>query len=72
MLCRRWATPVGVAMFVGLVVQVNTGLLSGYRRDVSVRSVGVGWRELAAEIEAVRVKTGARWCSLRSTASRAG
>ena len=50
--CRRWATPVGVAMFVGLVVQVNTGLLSGYRRDASVRSVGVGWRGLAADIEA--------------------
>jgi hypothetical protein len=47
-------------MFVGLVVQVNTGLLSGYRRDASVRSIGVGWRELAAEIEAVRAKAGAR------------
>jgi hypothetical protein len=58
--CRRWAAPVGVVMFVGLVVQVNTGLLSGYRRDASVRSIGVGWRELAAEIEAVRAKAGAR------------
>jgi 4-amino-4-deoxy-L-arabinose transferase-like glycosyltransferase len=57
--CRRWAVPVGVAMFVGLAVQVNTGRLSGYRRDASVRSVGVGWRELAPEIEAVRVKAGA-------------
>ena len=34
-------------------------LLSGYRRDATVRSVGVGWRELAGEIEAVRVRTGA-------------
>jgi 4-amino-4-deoxy-L-arabinose transferase-like glycosyltransferase len=58
--CRRWATPVGVAMLVALVVQVNTGFLSGYRRDASVRSVGVGWRGLAADIEAVRAKTGAR------------
>ncbi|ABE63379.1 glycosyl transferase, family 39 [Nitrobacter hamburgensis X14] len=58
--CRRWAVPVGVAMLVALVVQVNTGLLSGYRRDASVRSVGVGWRGLATEIEAVRAKTGAR------------
>jgi hypothetical protein len=57
--CRRWAVPVGVAMLVALVVQVNTGLLSGYRRDASVRSVGVGWRGLATEIEAVRAKTGA-------------
>ncbi|GAB1715697.1 MAG: glycosyl transferase, family 39 [Nitrobacter sp.] len=58
--CRRWALPVGVAMLVALAVQVNTGLLSGYRRDASVRSVGVGWRALAADIEAVRVKSGAR------------
>lgn len=58
-LCLRFATPVGVAMFVLLTVQANTGLLSGYRRDATVRSVGVGWRELATQIEAVRVKAGA-------------
>jgi hypothetical protein len=46
-------------MFVALIVQANTGILSGYRRDATVRSVGVGWRELAGEIEAVRVRTGA-------------
>jgi hypothetical protein len=40
-------------------VQANTGWLSGYRRDATVRSVGVGWRELAAGIEAVRVHHGA-------------
>ena len=47
-------------MFVLLIVQANTGVLSGYRRDATVRSVGVGWRELAAEIEAVRVRIGAQ------------
>jgi 4-amino-4-deoxy-L-arabinose transferase-like glycosyltransferase len=57
--CLRWAQPVGIAMFVALIVQANTGILSGYRRDATVRSVGVGWRELAGEIEAVRVRTGA-------------
>ena len=46
--------PSGVVMFALLVVQANTGVLSGYRRDATVRSVGVGWRELAAGIEAVR------------------
>ena len=40
-------------------MQANTGVLSGYRRDATVRSVGVGWRELAAEIEAVRLRVGA-------------
>jgi 4-amino-4-deoxy-L-arabinose transferase-like glycosyltransferase len=57
--CLRWAAPVGVVMFALLIVQANTGWLSGYRRDATVRSVGVGWRELAAGIEAVRVRTGA-------------
>ncbi|MGP9811699.1 glycosyltransferase family 39 protein [Rhodopseudomonas sp. NSM] len=58
-MCRRWATPVGVLMFVLLVVQANTGVLTGYRRDASVRAVGVGYPEIAAEIAVVRERTGA-------------
>jgi hypothetical protein len=57
--CLRWAAPSGIVMFVALIVQANTGMLSGYRRDVTVRSVGVGWRELASGIEAVRARVGA-------------
>jgi 4-amino-4-deoxy-L-arabinose transferase-like glycosyltransferase len=57
--CLRWAAPVGILMFTALIVQANTGLLSGYRRDATVRSIGVGWRELAGQIEAVRRRTGA-------------
>jgi hypothetical protein len=57
--CRRWASPVGILMFALLIVQANTGVLTGYRRDATVRSVGVGWRELAGEIEAVRIHVGA-------------
>src|SRR6186713_3067016 len=57
--CRRWALPTGVVLFVGLIVQANTGWLTNYRRDATVRSVGVGWREIARVIEAVRKKTGA-------------
>jgi hypothetical protein len=57
--CLRWAAPSGVLLFVLLIVQANTGALSGYRRDATVRSVGVGWRELAGEIEAVRARVGA-------------
>ncbi len=57
--CLRWASPVGIVMFALLIVQANTGALTGYRRDATVRSVGVGWRELADGIEAARVRTGA-------------
>ncbi|MDB5503699.1 MAG: glycosyl transferase [Tardiphaga sp.] len=57
--CLRWAGPGGVILFTALVVQANTGLLSGYRRDATVRSIGVGFPELAAEIEAVRLRIGA-------------
>jgi len=57
--CLRWAAPCGIAMFVLLVLQANTGVLSGYRRDATVRSVGVGWRDLARGIEAERVRVNA-------------
>jgi hypothetical protein len=57
--CRRWAAPSGIVLFALLIVQANTGMLSGYRRDATVRSVGVGWRETASAIEAVRARTGA-------------
>ena len=60
--CRRWAVPGGVVMFVLLVVQADTGALSGYRRDATVRSVGVGWRETAAAIEAVRARAAPHAC----------
>src|ERR1700674_159566 len=55
--CLRWASPVGIVMFALLIVQANTGWLSGYRRDATVRSVGVGWRELAAGIGAGGIRT---------------
>jgi hypothetical protein len=57
--CLRWASPVGVLMFAALIVQANTGALSGFRRDATVRSIGVGWPVLAAEIEATRARVGA-------------
>ena len=57
--CLRWAPSIGIVMFALLVLQANTGWLSLYRRDATVRSVGVGWRELADQIEAVRKRVGA-------------
>jgi hypothetical protein len=58
--CLRWAAPTGILLFALLIVQADTGMLTGYRRDTTVRSVGVGWRELAGEIEAVRQRVGAK------------
>jgi hypothetical protein len=52
-------------MFVLLIVQSDTGALSGFRRDATVRSVGVGWRETADKIEAARARVGAT-CVLAS------
>ncbi len=57
--CLRWAAPSGIVLFVLLVIQANTGFLTGYRRDSTVRSIGIGWRKLANDIEAVRVRVGA-------------
>ncbi len=58
--CLRWAAPTGIVLFALLIVQADTGVLTGYRRDATVRSVGVGWRQLADQIEAVRQRVGAR------------
>jgi 4-amino-4-deoxy-L-arabinose transferase-like glycosyltransferase len=57
--CLRWAAPSGIVLFALVVVQANTGVLTGYRRDASVRSVGIGWRDAAREVEAVRRREGA-------------
>lgn len=57
--CRRFALPLGVAMFVLLVVQANTGWLTATIRDGTARTIGVGWRELGAQIEAIRVRENA-------------
>src|SRR6202048_3505439 len=57
--CLRWAAPTGILMFALLIVQADTGALTGHRRDATVRSVGVGWRELADGVEAVRSRVGA-------------
>ena len=56
---RRWALPIGVVLFVILIVQTNTGLFTGFRRDATMRSVGVGWPQLAHDIEVVRIKQNA-------------
>jgi 4-amino-4-deoxy-L-arabinose transferase-like glycosyltransferase len=63
--CGRWAAPGGLALLVVLIVQGNTGWLSGGRRDPTVKHIGVGWRELAAGIEAERQRAGAA-CVLAS------
>ncbi|HEY0330123.1 MAG TPA: glycosyltransferase family 39 protein [Rhodopseudomonas sp.] len=57
--CARWAAPTGVALFVIAAVQANTGLLTGFHRDATVRTVGVGVVQMAGEIEAVRSRVGA-------------
>lgn len=57
--CTRWAAPTGVALFVAAAVQANTGLLTGFRRDATVRTVGVGVAQMVSEIEAVRKRVGA-------------
>ncbi|MCC8941167.1 glycosyltransferase family 39 protein, partial [Bradyrhizobium sp. Arg68] len=57
--CRRWSAPGGVVLFALLIVQANTGVFSAYHRDATVRSVGLGWDDLASRIEAVRSRTGA-------------
>ena len=70
--CLRWAAPSGILMFVLLIVQANTGVLTGYRRDATVRSVGVGWRELAPRSRQRASASGPLACWRRITAPPAG
>jgi 4-amino-4-deoxy-L-arabinose transferase-like glycosyltransferase len=56
---NRWAVPGSLLMFALLFVQIETGLFSGFRRDEGSRLVGIGFREVAAEVEAIRARTGA-------------
>ncbi|MGP8121738.1 MAG: glycosyltransferase family 39 protein [Xanthobacteraceae bacterium] len=56
--CRRWAVPVGLVMWLALLIQADTGVLTGYRRDPTVKTIGVGWRALAAQIDALRRANG--------------
>jgi len=58
--CRRWAMPSGVVLFALLVVQANTGALTGYPpRCYQCAASASGWRTMADEIEAVRAREGA-------------
>ncbi|MBB5047331.1 4-amino-4-deoxy-L-arabinose transferase-like glycosyltransferase [Rhodopseudomonas rhenobacensis] len=55
----RWAVPGSVAMVALIVLQLHSGVLSGYRNEEGVRLVGVGFPEVARQIEQLRVRLGA-------------
>jgi 4-amino-4-deoxy-L-arabinose transferase-like glycosyltransferase len=56
---NRLAVPGVILMVALLFVHIQTGLLSGYRKDEVSRLVGVGFREVAREVESIRVRVGA-------------
>jgi 4-amino-4-deoxy-L-arabinose transferase-like glycosyltransferase len=58
-LSQQWALPLGVVFFIALVVQANTGVLTAFRSDPSVRVLGVGWPQLARDLETIRAREGA-------------
>ena len=56
---RRWAVPGSIAMFLLLMLQINSGLLSGNRVDPWVRITAVGFRHVADQIASIRDRLGA-------------
>ncbi|HXZ09753.1 MAG TPA: glycosyltransferase family 39 protein, partial [Paraburkholderia sp.] len=56
---RRLALPFGVGLVLLVALQAEFGLLP-LRKDPTARLLGVGWRALAADIEAARTRLGAR------------
>jgi len=57
--CRPLAIPFGVGIFVLAGLQGSFGLIPVHR-DPTARLLGAGWRDLAGEIEAARMRLGAR------------
>ncbi len=57
---RRLAAPFGLLLALIAYAEATTGFLPLGRHDPRTRVLGVGWKTLAAEIEALRSKVGAR------------
>ncbi|RTL51118.1 MAG: glycosyltransferase family 39 protein [Bradyrhizobiaceae bacterium] len=57
--CRRSALAVGIILFALLILQLCTGIFTLFKRDGSVRAVGIGWPAMARDIEAAREVLGA-------------
>lgn len=62
---RRCAVPGSVAMVAIIVIHVHTGLFTGFGKDESARLVGIGFPDVARQVEQLRQRAGAR-CVLSS------
>lgn len=56
---NRYGAIGGIALFAAVFVQIDTGWLSGARKDPLAHMVAVGFRDTAAEIDRVRNDIGA-------------
>ncbi len=56
---RRLAAPFGVALALMFYLEVTTGFLPLGHHDPRARVLGVGWKELGAQIDEVRSRVGA-------------
>ena len=57
--CRAVAVPFGVAVALLAYAEATTGFLPLGPHDPRTRVLGIGWRELAAEVDRLRARTGA-------------
>jgi 4-amino-4-deoxy-L-arabinose transferase-like glycosyltransferase len=58
--CDKLAAPVGLFMAAAVYLQAVFGIIPLGAIDPSARQLGAGWRELGAEIDALRQQNGAR------------
>lgn len=56
---NRTALPVGIVLFLLLILQLHSGIFTGFKRDPAVRTVGIGWPAMARDVEAAREVLGA-------------
>lgn len=58
--CEKLAAPVGLFMAAAVYLQAVFGIVPLGAVDPTARQLGAGWRELGAEIDALRQQNGAR------------
>ena len=57
---RRLAAPFGLALALACYLEATTGFLALGHHDPRARVLGVGWKDLGAQIEGIRSRVGAR------------
>jgi len=57
--CDRWAVPGTIALFALAFLQIDTGVLTAFRKDQGAHIFAIGFKPVAEEVERLRAQSGA-------------